>query len=560
MKKCLHIAIAVLIFLSMASCRNVEASPFSGFVGKPYGEYHYQLRDTIRKIYASGDAAEIEKAAIQMKNLPDHFHDRQWQLEAKLLEINFQHDYRHGGDDSYISALISLKAMAQKKDNKVFSLRITRRLMDYYIGIDDIPNEVKYACMLEREMEDVTEDEFPDVIDNAYRLACLFMRFSANDKARPYLKRVLEHEVIPENQSIFLNARNDLGMIKRNIDMAMSDSLFLSLINDKNNVDCGQRWRGIGLGNLGRNAFMKKEYDKAIESLLLSYDIMSGLEDYTFTLKVASTLVQSYCRTGDMRKAALWAQRVVEIEKMTTPERTGFRQSMYECLSEYEAMRGNHAMASAYRDSCIATVSHKLKKWPPEVIYEAEKIYDEQRLAEATSQARARHKAVIFLSFLSILLAGIITWLYLLYRENKHLIEVLSLKTRQWAFGSPVTPKADKKENIDIILSYLISSKAYLDPECSLESIAKATSLNRSYVSRAVNEKYKNFNFMLNSFRIMEGLKILEKEKDIKVECLKDECGFGSVSSFYEAFRAVTGMSLKEYRGTIGPDVKESRT
>lgn len=544
--------------MSLSSCKKVEISPFCEFVGKPYGEYHYQLRDTLSKIYATGDDAIIEKAAMQMRKLPDRFHDQRWQLEADFLEINFRYDYCQEAGESYINELLNLDKRAQNKGNKVFALRIIRRLMDYYGGEGDIQNEVKYACMLERGMESVTENELPDVVDNAYRLACFFMRFSADEKARPYLKMVLEHEDVPEYHAIFLEARNDLGIIKRSDDMNMSDSLFLLLVNDKSIVDSSQRWRGIGLGNLGRNAFLKKDYEKAIDYLRQSYDIMSPREDYPFILNVASTLVQSYCRTGDMGKAAVWAGKVIEIEKLTTPERTGFRQSMYECLSEYEAMKGNHAIASAYRDSCISTVSHKLKKWPPELVFETENMYDEQELAEATYQAGVRRKAVIFLSFLSVLLIGIIAWLFFLHREKKHLIEVLSQKTRLWAIGTNAAPESNKKDNIDIILGYLVSSKAYLDSECSLESISRATSLNRSYVSRAVNEKYKNFNFMINSFRIMEALKILENNRDIKVESLKDECGFGSSSSFYEAFRAVTGMSLREYRGAIGPGTGEA--
>lgn len=91
--------------LLSANAMQGEKNPFLQFAGKPYGSYHYALRDTLRERFDHDNAARIPLAVKQMREVPDVFHDHQWEIQADFIEICFLHDYRKGSDESYVKEL-----------------------------------------------------------------------------------------------------------------------------------------------------------------------------------------------------------------------------------------------------------------------------------------------------------------------------------------------------------------------------------------------------------------------------------------------------------------------
>jgi len=551
MKPLKHTFALILAAVLWTACNTRETTPFDDFAGKEYASYHYALRDTLRKVYATDDEECVMRAVRQMQGLPDSRHDRQWQLEAEFLRLNFYHDYRNGDDDEFVSSLLELKAQALKAGNRVFALRITRRLMDHYGYGNDPVNVIRYACMLEKEQRDITEREFPDVVDNSYRLASLFMKYRKQEKAKPYLEFVLAHDVVPEIEIIFLDAKNDIALMARDTDPERSDSLFLSMISDSTIIE-KDLWRGMGLGNYGSNCMARGDYETAELCLQQSFELMRSYKggDWPFCIGLASELITIYCRTGRMDNAAVWVDIMKEIKSRACAMGADIPVSYYSSISEYESLCLNQAESNVYRDSIVITMNRTFDRWSPAIVADVEKIMLDEDLQEEHEKARAKIAVIVALMFFALTLAAFSVYLLVVIRRKRQLISALSLRNRLWANGGEVAPA--QKKHIDIILEYLESSRAYLNHDCSLDSLAKATMLNRSYVSRAINERYRNFNYMLNAFRIREALRIIDRQRDIKVEALREECGFGSTSSFYEAFRTVTGMSLKEYRESIG--------
>lgn len=550
MKTATHFIIALFVASALTGCRRLDTTPFDAFVGKDYADYHYALRDTLRTVYATDNEESIMQAVEQMRLLPDIFHDRQWQLEAEYLRLNFYHDYRNGNDDQFISDLLSLRTDAQKAGNRVFALRITRRLMDHYYFGNDPLGAIRYALELEKEQEDITEQKFPDIVDNSYRLASLFSHYGRNDKAQPYLEYILAHKKVPEIELVFMDARNDLAIMLRKTDMERSDSLFLSMTTDTAIADKGL-WTGIGLGNYGSNRVIEGKYEEAIPWLLQSYEItrLHNADDWQYHTGLAADLVKSYSNTGKLTEAGHWVDTLKDVNFRAMAQGHDVPATYYSSLSGYEFYNGNPAAANAYKDSCIQAITGIFDKWSPALVSDMEKILVDEEFMAASAKSRNRMITAVSLAASTLILMAILAYLLIVIKRKRQLIDILSLKARQWATAGRGI--GDKKPQIDKILEYMESSKAYLRSDCSLESIAKATMLNRSYVSKAINEKYRNFNYMLNSFRIREALRIMDENHGIKVEILREECGFGSTSSFYESFKNITGMTLTEYRSSI---------
>jgi AraC-like DNA-binding protein len=101
-----------------------------------------------------------------------------------------------------------------------------------------------------------------------------------------------------------------------------------------------------------------------------------------------------------------------------------------------------------------------------------------------------------------------------------------------------------------MLFDYMTSMKPYLNPDITLESLARDTSINTRLLSQIINENYKNnFNGFINEFRIKECLKQLSDSTNKKtvLEILYDS-GFNSKSAFYAEFKKYTAISPQEYR------------
>jgi len=124
----------------------------------------------------------------------------------------------------------------------------------------------------------------------------------------------------------------------------------------------------------------------------------------------------------------------------------------------------------------------------------------------------------------------------------------LKEKDRKWS-SSPLCD-----DQAQVLLTRLIDlidkEKPYLDPELSLGRLADCLEINRSYLSRVINELLgKNFNEFINDCRIDTAKKLLA-ERDFNNSSILNvafEAGFNSKSAFNRVFKASTGLTPREY-------------
>ncbi|WP_293766105.1 nuclear transport factor 2 family protein [uncultured Aquitalea sp.] len=87
--------------------------------------------------------------------------------------------------------------------------------------------------------------------------------------------------------------------------------------------------------------------------------------------------------------------------------------------------------------------------------------------------------------------------------------------------------------------------RPFLDPDCSLPTVAAATGYSRNQLSYLFNQVLgRSFYQYLNEARVRHLLSRLEPAPAAaRVDELAFSVGFNSLSSFYRAFREVTGMT-----------------
>ncbi len=95
------------------------------------------------------------------------------------------------------------------------------------------------------------------------------------------------------------------------------------------------------------------------------------------------------------------------------------------------------------------------------------------------------------------------------------------------------------------------SQKLFLDSNCSLDSVAKATKIQTYLVSHVVNNSIgSSFPDFLNRYRIEEAKQRLSlpKYRHNKVASIAYDCGFNSLSSFNLAFKKMTGTTPTKFQ------------
>ncbi|MBA5630580.1 helix-turn-helix domain-containing protein [Moheibacter lacus] len=111
-----------------------------------------------------------------------------------------------------------------------------------------------------------------------------------------------------------------------------------------------------------------------------------------------------------------------------------------------------------------------------------------------------------------------------------------------------------KNENVEAFENYIKIEKNYQNPDLSLELVADELGINKSYLSRIINNEIgKSFTDYVNEMRVEEA-KIYLANPDFKNYTLLAiglEAGFNSKSVFNAAFKKFTGMTPSEYRNSI---------
>lgn len=96
--------------------------------------------------------------------------------------------------------------------------------------------------------------------------------------------------------------------------------------------------------------------------------------------------------------------------------------------------------------------------------------------------------------------------------------------------------------------TYMERDKPYLKPALSLHDVAKATGYSRNQISFALNHASgTTFYAFINRARIEYILRINADLKAQGVQHLAESAGFRSISTFYAAFKAVTGKRPREH-------------
>lgn len=108
------------------------------------------------------------------------------------------------------------------------------------------------------------------------------------------------------------------------------------------------------------------------------------------------------------------------------------------------------------------------------------------------------------------------------------------------------------RETLNLIgqkISIITEKELFLNPNFNLEEAAKELKVTKHILSQYVNEILgKSFSNLVKEYRVEKAKKLLETEKNYTIESLGYDSGFNSKSTFFTAFKKITGFTPAEYQ------------
>ena len=104
----------------------------------------------------------------------------------------------------------------------------------------------------------------------------------------------------------------------------------------------------------------------------------------------------------------------------------------------------------------------------------------------------------------------------------------------------------------EVLLEWFEIEKPYLRKDFRLLDLNEKIPLNRTYLSRLINEHLNtNFNNLITDYRLKESAEMLSLRPELNIKTIAEKCGFSSSSVFARAFMNKYGKTPSVFRSSI---------
>lgn len=317
-------------------------------------------------------------------------------------------------------------------------------------------------------------------------------------------------------------------------------------------------------------AYSKKDYAECARLLNSNMPSKTDYAKYNVMPMMHAVLVQIYRK---MNRDDLAKEELAKLDKMSRAPSTQpvLKYSINGILYEYYQQNADSALAAHYdyqrlkakdelnNGNNLSTVKQG------RFLRELEQI----RLNFQHEQQKQRTAAIVLVivSLALVILIFLVAIIYRAYKRQRQLIDVLYSRNRQLvksnqlllpvdeepaSDNSPKQKTADLPEEIfDSIIKIMEDTEVICNKGFSMTQLCYLLGYNRTYVSRAIREKWgTNFNGLLNSYRIKEACKRMSDTKaysNLTIEAIAESLGYASRSNFSTVFKRTTGLSAAEF-------------
>ena len=335
------------------------------------------------------------------------------------------------------------------------------------------------------------------------------------------------------------------------------------------------------------------------ETSIALYNLADSLNNYQFMAQANSNLLYGLTKNKNFKEAILYGNKALEILKVYHYPSLQIEvdSSMYLVNKSI----GNFESALNYLEAYYKQKSILLNEDQKKQLSEIQTRLDVKEKDLKITQQKLRlirwQRSILWIVFAMTLFVIVIiaSVMYVvryhrfrkeLYKKEKYLDKQLA-DTKQWMEGVflsdsfiPTTlrhltsEEETKPINQDVLSpksilfsdlrETIVKQKLYLNPELNLQMVIKLLGTNKKYLYEAINSNTdNNFRNFINRYRVDHAKKIIEEnimqKSNINLSEIYNISGFNNPSSFFRTFKAITGLTPKEYATEVELEVKEEK-
>lgn len=397
------------------------------------------------------------------------------------------------------------------------------------------------------------------------KLGEAYYLFKDYPKSISLLKQVISETPHSFEDNTSLEARRIVGICYANLhELDSSDYYFQSTLKSREIVLDRPMYNAIAVSNLACNSMLKGEYDKAIALFEAVLPFIKTGDKYGHIAGMYYGLGNAYYLKGEYARTGSLIDSIFTYAHKDSYNPTKRIKQAFTLGSKYYTAIDCTSKALAYSDSLLHYYTMDENHYTSQYISEAIQSVKDSEIQEQNQKIHAQYNRIITFSIICLfcfIVTIIITYLYLRQRKSHRM---LVHKAEEWAHSTNDMIESDSdtssrelqsptKEDQMIMektIQYLITDKKYCDPNLTLTSLAHDISVNRSYLSKAINRiTGKSFSEWLNEYRIREAIRLFStmKSKNISFDEISFNIGYNNRTTFYRAFKKVTGLSPTTY-------------
>ena len=150
---------------------------------------------------------------------------------------------------------------------------------------------------------------------------------------------------------------------------------------------------------------------------------------------------------------------------------------------------------------------------------------------------------------IALLAVALLTVLFFWKKKSGRVAEPKPESSGENASDAEPTTNIPDTELMERIYLLMDTQKPYLNHQLKLSDVATAVSSNRTAVSNCINQQHGcTFSQFINDYRISHAKQLMSNQPNIKISEVWMASGFNTESSFFRAFKNVTGMTPAEWR------------
>lgn len=172
-------------------------------------------------------------------------------------------------------------------------------------------------------------------------------------------------------------------------------------------------------------------------------------------------------------------------------------------------------------------------------------VGQEPIVAESSSTSL---KYIVLLLLLALVIIAIILYLFI-YIRKRHNRQIDKLPDDVQEQDSVVAISDEASAQLmKRIYEVMETQKLYQNSDLKVTDLAVAMGTNRRFVSDCINsQKGCTFSQFVNIYRVEHAKRVMRRNPDKKIADIYIESGFANEGSFFRTFKAVTGMTPKEW-------------